>query len=160
MSCPLGAPSEARAGLALGLTRYRTSVLVTNDPAAARPGCGLSTGHMTGPSTQITAILLCGIKYWLGIYESQIRQGCASEGVAEGRSWGGWWGQPLLSPLTQSLGSSPSRPRGPSADCFGSEQGQGANEEQNSCFVSPLSPFHLCQGQKSLHGTHWCSLSS
>lgn len=36
MSCPLGAPSEARAGLALGLTRYRTSVLVTNDPA--RPG--------------------------------------------------------------------------------------------------------------------------
>lgn len=35
MSCPPGALSEARAGLALGLTRCRTSVLVTND--AARP---------------------------------------------------------------------------------------------------------------------------
>lgn len=33
MSCPPGALSEARAGLALGLTRCRTSVLVTNDPA-------------------------------------------------------------------------------------------------------------------------------
>lgn len=33
MSCPLGALSEDRAGLALGLTRCRTSVLVTNDPA-------------------------------------------------------------------------------------------------------------------------------
>lgn len=58
---------------------------------------------MTGPSTQITAILLCGIKYWLGIYESQIRQGCASEGAVEGRSWGGWWGQPLLSPRLRAL---------------------------------------------------------
>lgn len=33
MSCPLGAPSEDRAGRAPGLTRCRTSVLVTNDPA-------------------------------------------------------------------------------------------------------------------------------
>lgn len=43
---------------------------------------------MTGPSTQITAILLRGIKYWLRIYESKKRDGCAGEGVAEG---GGPW---------------------------------------------------------------------
>lgn len=45
---------------------------------------------MTGLSTQITTILLCGIKYWLEIYESQKQHACTREGVVEGR------GHPLL----------------------------------------------------------------
>lgn len=49
-------------------------------------------------------------------------------------------------PMTRSLGS-PSRPRGQSADCFGSEQGQGASEEREGCSVSPFSPLPLCQGR-------------
>lgn len=48
---------------------------------------------MTGPSTQITTILLCGIKYWLEIYESQKRHGCTREGVVEA---GGCGERPLL----------------------------------------------------------------